>query len=136
MQAVIEASDGSYIFFIAGCPVSQKNSKKIGIHGRTGRPFVFSKLSVREWKRDACDQLSQQWGSRSPISGDLEAWVLVYLGPGQRIDADNMCAAPFDALEAAGIVQNDYQISKLHAERLRDPENPRIEITLKKRISS
>lgn len=51
---------------------------------------------------------------------------------GQRADVDNLACAPLDALQAAGIVKNDYQIERLTCERRRDAARPRVEITLQR----
>ncbi len=124
-------------FVIEGRPVSQKNAKKIGVNRKTGKRFPLSRKNVLDYKGAAILQLRSQWnqmhgyGSREPITRYLEASGIVFQGGGQAIDLGNSLEAVFDSLEKAKIIKNDYQIAAYGRwRRLRDPDRPRIEITL------
>ena len=118
-------------FIILGKPISQKNMKRVGI--RQGKGFLWTPKDIKEWKASAVAQLAEQWGENEPIpSGvELEAECISYLGKGQSIDSDNLAAAPLDAMEEAGIFQNDYWVRRSISDRMKDPDNPRVVIYLK-----
>tara|TARA_B100000029_G_scaffold373691_1_gene367939 strand:+ start:2107 stop:2556 length:450 start_codon:yes stop_codon:yes gene_type:complete len=118
-------------FVILGKPISQKNMKRVGI--RRGKGFLWTPKDIKEWKASAVEQLVAQWGGRDTIpSGvEMEAEFVSYLGKGQSIDSDNLAAGPLDAMEEAGIFQNDYWVRRSSSERMKDPENPRVVIYLK-----
>ena len=116
---------------ISGMPVSQKNQKRIA-RTKDGRPFIVSSKKVLAWKKAARGQIAEQWGSRETIDGGIELTINIqsYLGPRQKIDTDNLAAAPLDILEKSGVISNDYWIRRVVSERHRDVNNPRVEITL------
>lgn len=119
-------------FVIFGKPVSKKNGKKI-IRTRSGRPMIISNSDVLAWERDAVRQLKRQWMHDHPIPKGilLNARIVSYCAKRQRSDASNLYEAPQDALQEAGILENDYWIvSHNGSKRLVDDENPRVEITL------
>jgi Holliday junction resolvase RusA-like endonuclease len=112
-------------------PVSQKNQKRIA-RTKDGRPFIVSSKKVLAWKKAARGQIAEQWGSRETIDGGIELTINIqsYLGPRQKIDTDNLAAAPLDILEKSGVISNDYWVRRVISERHRDVDNPRVEITL------
>jgi len=116
---------------ILGLPVSQKNQKRI-CRTRDGKPFIASSKKVSVWKKAAEIQVREQWGDRKTIDGGIELTVHVrsFLGPRQKIDADNLAAAPLDILEKSGVIANDYWVRRVISERHRDVDNPRIELTI------
>lgn len=118
-------------FVILGKPISQKNMKRVGI--RQGKGFLWTPKDIKDWKASAVRQLAEQWGGKEPIpSGvDMEAECISYLAKGQSIDSDNLAAAPLDAMEEAGIFQNDYWVRRTISDRMKDPDNPRVIIYLK-----
>ena len=118
---------------ILGNPVSQKNQKRIA-RTKDGRPFIVSSKKVLAWKKVAGKQIAEQWGSRETIDGGIELAINIqsYLGPRQKIDTDNLAAAPLDILEKSGVISNDYWVRRVVSERHRDVDNPRVEITLTK----
>ena len=116
---------------IFGNPVSQKNQKRI-VKTKDGRPFIVSSKKVLAWKKEAQSQIAEQWGDREAIDSGIELAINVqsYLGPRQKIDTDNLAAAPLDILEKSGVISNDYWGRRVVSERHRDVDNPRVEITL------
>jgi len=90
---------------------------------------------VKQWHRAALLQLKAQAAQLGASGlGDekhlLGTTVIAYLGKGQHLDADNIAAAPLDALQKAGIILNDYWCCPLHIYRERDPVRPRVDIGL------
>ena len=116
---------------ILGLPVSQKNQKRI-CRTRDGKPFIASSKKVSAWKKAAEAQVREQWGDRKGIDGGIELTVFVrsFLGPRQKIDTDNLAAAPLDILEKSGVIANDYWVRRVISERHRDVDNPRVELTI------
>ncbi|MCG8433537.1 MAG: RusA family crossover junction endodeoxyribonuclease [Gammaproteobacteria bacterium] len=116
-------------FTIIGAPVSQKN-RKIIMRSAKGKLFIGSDPRVAEWKNSAVLQIRSQWGCGSPLVGPLRIDLVVYQGARQRLDGDNAIAGALDALEAAGVVANDYQFEQGSWTRRRDADDPRIEIQI------
>ena len=119
-------------FVIYGRPVSKKNSHRPR-RGKSGW-FVGNSRVYLRWARDAEVQLATQRVGQSPIPPDvhLHADVVVYLAKRQRMDGDNALGAPFDALQAGGVITNDNQIKSHSYTERRDWDNPRIEIALRR----
>lgn len=117
-------------FTIFGKPVSQKNSKEMAQNRKTGAWFPVSNSGVKSWHKSALKQLDHEWRRRPALTGKMEIEIRSFVGERQRGDVDNLACAPMDALQKAGVILSDYQIERLVSERLRDRENPRVEITL------
>tara|TARA_R100001480_G_scaffold23094_3_gene33334 strand:+ start:1498 stop:1899 length:402 start_codon:yes stop_codon:yes gene_type:complete len=119
-------------FTIVGKPVSQKNSKRVGV--AKGRPYMYTPTSIKEWHKSAVSQLQEQLSSKLyPGIGpkaELEIKVISYLAKGQSIDVDNLASAPMDAMQKAGVYKNDYWARCLISSRKKDWENPRVEIEI------
>lgn len=129
-------------FTILGRPITKSNSPRIG-RSRTGKPFVMPSKQLERWQESAVLQLqaqhgpaarASQWhlGSKGqPCVVQVQAKALFYRpvdGPG---DLDNYEKAAGDALQKAGIVENDRLIRSWDGSRLLiDRKNPRIEIEL------
>lgn len=99
---------------IQGNPVSQKNSKMVTTNRATGKPLVLHDKRVQQWfgtktKPGAVWQLKMLWQGAQPIPAHahVRAIVTAYLGARQRPDADNLLAAPLDAMVAAGVLKDD-----------------------------
>jgi Holliday junction resolvase RusA-like endonuclease len=114
---------------IPGKPGSHKNQWTVG-RGRDGKPCIRVGDKAKAWKAGAAAVLKYQWRPRKPLEGPVGAMILVCQGRAQACDLDNALGGVFDALQAAGVLKNDYQIEALWAERTRDAERPRIEIQL------
>jgi len=124
-------------FVVHGRAVSQKNRRDIvRIKTANGEKWLsVAEPEVKAWQKAAFFQLVLQANARKAKGlGDkdheLVTTITAYLGEGQHLDADNIAAAPLDALQRAGIVSNDYWCAPLHVYRERDPHDPRIEIRL------
>lgn len=121
---------GKWFFTVQGRPQVKKNRKQITKSGR-----LVSSKEYQQWEKDAVTQLQFQWNRKPAIDRLGRIWlnaaIISYLGARQRPDADNLYAGPLDALQLAGILDNDYCIvSHDGSRRLRDKDNPRVEISL------
>jgi Holliday junction resolvase RusA-like endonuclease len=126
----------SYTFTILGAPCSYKNSKEI-VHprGKASRPWLQPSKKSQKWMKSAVKQLQEQWGGRPriPKSTELNAAIVSYLPTRRLTDADNLYGGPGDALQRAGILEDDCCIrTNDGSDRRYDKNNPRVVITLTK----
>lgn len=130
-----------YDFVVFGEPVSQKNDRDV-IEVK-GRLIPIASDMVKAWHESAAVQLRNQLlelrsmnkraFNRLPIGKKnqfLRINIAHYIGPGRALDLDNLDSAPFDALEKAKIVSNDYWFDEKHSYRYRDNNRPRVEIII------
>lgn len=97
----------------------------------TVRPGVSKVLISREgraWKKKALQLALLQRPKR--IEGDIEVVLTVHFRDRRR-DLDNACKPLLDLLQAAGVYENDRQITRIRMERLIDKGNPRVEIEVR-----
>jgi Holliday junction resolvase RusA-like endonuclease len=118
-------------FTILGAPATKKNSQRI-VHVR-GKPMIIQSKQHNSWEEYAILQLRSQARRQSlrTITGPVNMCAMVYREKAGRADLLNYLAAVSDALERAGIVENDSQVAGLDGSRLFiDKANPRVEVTL------
>jgi len=60
-----------------------------------------------------------------------EVEYIVFHGKGERGDVDNRAKVILDALVTAGVIDTDSKVMRMIAEKGRDAENPRTEITVR-----
>lgn len=122
-----------YKFTIKGTPEVKKNSRTVVRNRRTGRmfPIKSSKLQGAETNAYA-DLMEQKRRSMAlPISTPVNVCFIFYRATRHRVDLSNLYELPQDALQKAGILENDSLIESHDGSRKRyDPENPRTEITI------
>jgi len=75
---------------------------------------------ARAWHREAWAILQTQ---RCRYTGPVALYVFAHPPDRRKRDLDNVLKAIQDALVAAGVLQDDYQVVELHALR-RPPEPP------------
>jgi len=117
---------------ITGRPVVKKNSMQIA-RKRNSRLFLIANRLYKRWEDKAVLELKARWQNKPPIpkTTKLNAKIVSYQGKNQRCDASNLYEAPQDALQKAGVIENDSCIiSHDGSRRLSDPLHPRVEITL------
>ena len=127
-------------FTIRGSPVTLKNSKVIASISRpcgkckkSPMRTIVSHKNVRAWMKEADKQLRQQWTFTKPIPEaiTMNAAIVTYMQTRRKADASNLYQAPEDALQAAGVITDDYQIRTHNgSDRRYDKNDPRVEITL------
>lgn len=116
-------------FFIPGKP-QPKLRPKAQLRYRNGRPYIhiYTPAPTTKWEKRAAELMSLDWGERPPLAQCLVARVVgVWKRPksrpaavskeawatGERCwrpgtqDADNVVKSALDALEKAGVVEND-----------------------------
>lgn len=127
------------------CP-AQKNSKSVGVNPHTGRTFVASNKTVKNWQKSALLQLMP---IKEKVRGRVQIDYMFYVKDNVQRDIDNMIATINDTLQAAnadqalqrgkmkavkgtGIIQGDnWQLLEIgSAKAAIDKENPRAEITI------
>jgi len=121
-------------FTIIGKPISQKNSKRVGL--AKGRAYMYTPANVKKWHKSAVSQLGVQLTENDyppiPHKTEMEVKIISYLDKGQAIDVDNLAAAPMDAMQKAGVYTNDYWARCIISSRKKDWVNPRVEIEITK----
>ncbi len=98
-------------------------------------PKVLPSKEAEAYLEHATMQLRAQWASvfREPIPAHVEvnATIITYRATRHRNDASNLYQAPEDALQAAGVLVDDFQIGSHDGSRRRhDPADPRVELVL------
>ena len=63
--------------------------------------------NYRQWKLGAIAELRRQWGERSPIPHPVSVSISLRGKHSRRGDLDNIAGAILDALQDAGVLQND-----------------------------
>lgn len=118
-------------FIVEGAPVTKKNSLRVLKNRRTGKRFVAQSVQHNSWAEKAVWQLkAQRWGMKA-ISAPVNMAAVVYREKATG-DLLNYLAAVSDALEKAGIVENDRLIVSLDGSRMaKDKARPRVEIELR-----
>lgn len=129
-----------YEFVFYGHPVSQKNSREL-VKMKDGQMRSFPNKIVEAWhgpvigkrtrKPDgAIRTFRKQWAPRKPIprKTPCKVQIIAYHTPRRRPDIDNIPAAPLDALQKAGVVENDSCFDELHVirRRVKDEREARV----------
>jgi Holliday junction resolvase RusA-like endonuclease len=120
-----------YVYTIHGRIVSKKNSHRARWRGNM--VYVGNSDTYLNWERDATTELRYQRGRVPTIpKGQLVGISMtIYLAKRQRaFDEDNAMGGVYDALQGAGVVENDRQLRLVRLEQLRDSTDPRVEIEL------
>lgn len=131
---------------IYGQTPAQKNSKSVGVNPHTGRTFVASNKTVKDWQKSA---LLQLLAVKEKVQGRVQIDYMFYVKDNVQRDIDNMIATVNDTLQAAnsdkamqrgklkpvkgtGIIQGDnWQLLRIgSADAEIDKDNPRAEINI------
>ncbi len=117
-------------FIISGPPRTKKNHGKVIKRGR--RKFHVPSDAYASWNKSAQTQLAivragvHDLPFKRPVNCKALFWRHALVG-----DAVGFYQGLADALEEAGIVENDRLITQWDGSRmLKDARNPRIEVTL------
>ncbi len=118
---------------IIGSPRTKKNSQRI-VQVK-GRPVIIQSKNAVGWEASAVAQMKSATrrdtqGMWLPAEGPVSLRALVYRD--RKVgDLGNYLAAVCDALERAGVVENDRLIQSFDGSRLLvDKKNPRVEIEI------
>lgn len=117
-------------FKIIGEPRTKKNSPRIFMNKRTGKPIFLPSLASEDWTSIAVRQLLEQGADLLSLEVPLNMRAIFYRSR-EKGDLDNYIHAACDALEKVGAVVNDKWIRQYDGSRLRiDTVVPRVEISL------
>ena len=124
-------------FDIAGRPPRKSNQRQIftRVQSKTKRlrPMIVKSKEAREYMKNFSekvpDEYKQEWGS---LKEDLRVDIIVWY-PDRRSDLS--IELILDCLEKAEVVKNDRYIREQHVYGYVDKENPRISVTLFRRIT-
>lgn len=136
---------------ILGQTPAQKNNKNVGVNPHTGRTFVTSNKTVKDWQKSALEQLLSHQGS---FKGRVQIDYMFYVKDNRPRDIDNMVTSVNDILQVAnadseivrgkqkpvkgtGIIEGDnWQLLRIgSADAEIDKDNPRCEITITKLLA-
>ncbi len=122
---------------ILGAPRTKKNSLRRLKRGK--RVFTVPSLAHEQWEAVAVAQLRgqfAQWargwpGGHGPLDVPVNLKAIVYRERAGRADLLNFLSAVSDALEKAGVLEDDRLVASLDGSRLLlDRSRPRVEIEL------
>lgn len=118
-------------FTIYGKPEIKKNGKVIA--RANGRPFLISSKRYRDWEKDAIEQIKQQqeYWQHIPMPQAVRAAMVFHLPDRRPRDASNLYQGVEDAMEKAGVVENDRQIRSHGGSMfLLDRDSPRVVVSV------
>lgn len=117
-------------------PVTKKNSQRIFVNRKTGKPFIVPSEKFKEYEtaaewfvRSAMNRTSQNF----PIDFPVNIQCLFYMPTRRRCDLTNLLEAADDIMVHCGLLSDDsFHIIRSHdgSRVLFDKENPRTEITI------
>jgi len=120
-------------YTILGRPISV-NAARAAVKVR-GKLRLITTAKARKWKEVATWELKSQRLNAPTITGPCEARIVLYL-PTRAGDADNYVKLVLDAVQSAGIIENDRQVMSLTVSKEVDKMNPRVEITIATRTAA
>jgi len=118
-------------YTIRGAPTTKKNSQRI-VRRKDGTPFILQSAKHDSWAKSAIIQLRTQHGCLGMPTYRDKVRLTARVFRQKRVgDLLNYLAAVSDALEHAGVVENDKLIVSLDGcELLHDKANPRVELEI------
>ena len=115
-------------FTIPGNPVTKKNSQRIFVNRKTGKPFVKPSEQYEAYAETAGWYIPKE-GINSPVN----VKCLYFMENLRRVDLVNLLEATCDILVKYGcLIDDDSKIVASHdgSRVLLDRKNPRVEITI------
>lgn len=108
---------------------SQKNSKRIAINKRTGRPFVMSDQRIKDWRNQASVFLPNE-----NVKGRVEIEFDFTHKDKRRHDLDNEVSSLLDLFVLKGLIEDDscFIVNKITANFIGvDKDNYGVEVSIK-----
>lgn len=110
---------------ITGRPISKKNAKRIIPH--KGRHIIISSKQYLAFEQEALKQLSHY---QERYSGPVEIGYLFEMKGKLTTDLDNAIAGINDVLQKAGIIDDDKNVVRIHAEKYQGFADWRTHVTI------
>ncbi len=124
MPTWVQDDAGNIRAFFMAVPLVPPSANTCVRHTRQGQHYVPANVK-------AFDQAVRLFARGHSIPG--EAFIVkadVYLGFGQKGDADNFQKPLLDSLVKAGVISSDAKVRKCTITKYRDPKEPRTEISI------
>jgi Holliday junction resolvase RusA-like endonuclease len=115
-------------FTIPLAPVTKKNSQRIVINRRTGRPLIMPSAKYEQYEREAAYFIPRK---AKPIKTPVNVKCLFYMPTRRKCDLTNLLEAIDDIMVKMGLLaDDDYTVIESHdgSRVYYDKENPRTEI--------
>lgn len=116
-------------FTIPLAPISKKNSQRILINKRTGKPFIMPSAAYKDYEREASLFIPRGVYINKPVN----VKCLFYMPTRRKCDLTNLLEAIDDILVKTGVLADDnYTIIASHdgSRVYYDKDNPRTEIVI------
>ena len=117
-------------FTIPLAPISKKNSMRIALNRKTGRPFILPSARYVEYERQAIRFVPKV---KRPIDKAVNVQCLFYMPNHRKCDLTNLLEAVDDLMVMAGLLADDnYTIIESHdfSRVLYDKNNARTEVII------
>jgi Holliday junction resolvase RusA-like endonuclease len=123
MEESTKTMNNPQILELPGSPPVKKNSRKIVCLPANKkrckmRPVPLLNTKAKQAEKVADYQLRAQWGNHPTMTGYLKVTLVFFLATNAKKksqDLDNLNAFPLDALEKAGVIQNDSLVKILES---------------------
>lgn len=113
-------------------PITKKNSQRICVNKRTGKPFIVPSKAYKNYEKMAGWYIKGKWMT---INYPVEVTCLYYMESKRRVDLTNLLEATDDILVKYGVLKDDdSRIIASHdgSRVLYDKDNPRTVIYIRK----
>ena len=127
----MKMAQGVIRFTIDTIPRSKKNSQKIVMNKKTGRPFIMYSDAYKAYRKAALMLIPAE--ARQHIEYAVNVKALFFMETRRRVDLNNLTEALCDVLVEAGVVGDDNSniVAGMDGSRvLYDREHPRTEVTI------
>lgn len=118
-------------FTITLAPVTKKNSQRIVINRKTGRPMVMPSAAYKQYEKEAAQFIPRGVHIETPVN----VKCLFYMPTRRKCDLTNLLEAIDDVMVKAGLLaDDDYTVIESHdgSRVYYDKERPRTEIHITK----
>lgn len=118
-------------FTIPLAPVTKKNSQRIVLNRRTGRPLIMPSAAYKDYEREAALFVPRGVTIKTPVN----VKCLFYMPTRRKCDLTNLLEAIDDVLVTTGFLSDDnYTVIESHdgSRVYYDKDNPRTEIIITK----
>lgn len=116
-------------FTIPLAPISKKNSQRILVNRKTGKPFIMPSEQYKQYERDAELFIPRGVCIDKPVN----VLCLFYMPSRRKCDLTNLLEAIDDVLVKSGLLADDnFTIVEGHdgSRVLYDKDNPRTEVII------